>query len=181
MRNIIFGLLENALEEFYAKEQRNLELDVHEIAHAHRLAIYFEELIRRYDRTHEDKLFEQYYVDVEFNRKEGGNSKEVYYLNELHKKRSDILMHRKGIGQGLENLLVIELKKEHSTDKEEQDIRAITRMVGPKEDGDLDAAIRNTLIGIYLKIGRTCYFGSKYWYEDGRVISEMFHRNMTER
>ena len=93
MRNIIFGLLENALEEFYAKEQRNLELDVHEIAHGHRLAIYFEKQIREYDEVHQKNLFENYHVDIEFNRTEGGAVKTVVYNRELHETRCDILLH----------------------------------------------------------------------------------------
>ena len=40
MREVIFRFLENALEDFYIQEQRNLQLNVHEICHGHRLAIY---------------------------------------------------------------------------------------------------------------------------------------------
>jgi len=178
MRNTIFVQLERALDEFYEKEKRNLELNVHEIAHAHRLAVYFENHLRRYDESHEEKLFKNYFVDVEFNRTEGGNPKEVYYNNELHKKRSDILLHSKGLVPEQENLLIIELKKEDSTDKEKEDICAIKRMVSPKEDGTPDSSICNTHLGVYLKIGEKCYFGIKFWYEDERIVSKCFHKQI---
>ena len=176
MRNIIFGLLEKALEDFYAREQRNLELDVHEICHAHRLSIYFEERIRDYDKTHEEKLFEQYYVDVEFNRTEGGMPKMLNYNNELHKKRSDILLHRKGLGDNnkRENILVIELKKEKSKDKVREDICAIKEMVSPGRAGAPDAAVCDTLLGVFLRIGKNAYWGTKYWYEDHEIKEDLF-------
>ena len=60
MKEILYRLLEHALEDFYAQEQRNLQLNVHEICHGHRLAIYFENRIREYDNTHREKLFENY-------------------------------------------------------------------------------------------------------------------------
>lgn len=177
MRNIIFSLLENALEDFYAREQRNLELDVHEICHAHRLAIYFEERIREYDRTHEEKQFEQYSVDIEFNRSEGGAVKTVFYNGSLHNTRCDILLHRKGNDLVRDNLLIIELKKEDRTDREQEDILEIQRMVSPKEEGAPDAPICNTLLGIYLKIGHRCYFGTKYWYKDNEIKQERFRHS----
>ena len=74
MKEILYRLLEHALEDFYAQEQRNLQLNVHEICHGHRLAIYFENRIREYDNTHREKLFENYhgnrkcvviYIDVD--------------------------------------------------------------------------------------------------------------------
>ena len=178
MRDVIFSLLEQALSDFYAQEQINLELYVHEICHGHRLAIYFEKRIREYDDTHRERLFDNYFVDIEYNRTEGGAVKRVYYDNELHDTRCDMLLHSKGNVQHpkRENLLIVELKKEHSTEREDQDIKEINRMVRPAEEGALDAAICNTLLGIYLKIGQTCYWGTKYLYEDDRVIQEEFRR-----
>lgn len=180
MREVIFRLLENALEDFYAQEQRNLQLNVHEICHGHRLAIYFENRIREYDETHRERLFDNYFVDIEFNRTEGGAVKRVYYDDELHDTRCDLLLHRKGNVQPpeRENLLIVELKKEHSTEREDLDIKEINRMVGPAEEGAPDAAICNTLLGVYLKIGRHCYFGTKYWFENNRVREEVFHKMM---
>ena len=64
MREVFIRLLENALEDFYAQEQRNLQLNVHEICHGHRLAIYFENRIREYDDTHRERLFDNYFVDI---------------------------------------------------------------------------------------------------------------------
>ena len=49
-------------------------------------------------------------------------------------------------------------------------------MVSPSEEGALDAAICNTLLGVYLKIGQSRYFGAKYWYEVNRVQQEEFAR-----
>lgn len=180
MREVIFRLLENALEDFYAQEQRNLELNVHEICHGHRLAIYFENRIREYDYTHREKLFDNYYVDIEFNRTEGGAVKRVYYDDELHDTRCDMLLHSKGKVQPpeRENLLIVELKKEHCTDREDLDIKEINRMVSPVEEVAPDVAICNTLLGVYLKIGQSCYFGTKYWYEDNLVIQELFHKEI---
>lgn len=180
MRKVICRLLENALEDFYSQEQRNLELNVHEICHGHRLALYFENRIREYDDTHREKLFDNYFVDIEFNRTEGGAVKRVYYDGELHDTRCDMLLHSKGKVQPpeRENLLIVELKKEHCTDREDLDIKEINRMVRPAEEASPDAAICNTLLGVYLKIGQSCYFGTKYWYEDNRVIQELFHKKI---
>lgn len=176
MRRIIFSLLEKAIEDFYMHEQRNLELNVHEICHGHRLAIYFENRIREYDNAHCEKLFENYFVDIEFNRTEGGNVKKVYYNDELHDTRCDILLHSKGIvlPPKRENLLIVELKKEHSTDREEKDIKEINRMISPAEEGAPDAAICGSLLGVYLKFGQSGYFGTKYWYDEDEVKQENF-------
>ena len=176
MREVFIRLLENALEDFYAQEQRNLQLNVHEICHGHRLAIYFENRIREYDDTHRERLFDNYFVDIEFNRTEGGAVKRVCYDDELHDTRCDMLLHSKGnvLPPERENLLIVE----HSTEREDQDIKEISRMVRPAEEGAPDAAICNTLFGVYLKIGQTCYFGTKYWYEDNRVKQELFHKKM---
>ena len=180
MRGIIFGILEHALEDFYEKEQRNLELNVHEICHGHRLAIYFENLIREYDNTHHSRLFDDYFVDIEFNRTEGGDVKRIYYDSELHNTRCDILLHSKGkvLLPKRENLLILEIKKNNNHDREELDKKEINRMVMPALDGAPDSAICNTLFGIYLKIGQNGYFGEKYWYENNEVRKEEFHKNI---
>jgi len=178
MKEIIFSLLEHALDDFYAKEQINLQLDVHEIAHGHRLAIYFENRLREYDNARQEKLFENYFVDIEFNRMEGGAVKTVFYDGMQHETRCDILLHSKGEVPAKENLLVVELKKEHSTNKEQDDIKEIKRMVSPAEDGAPDRSICDTLLGVYLKIGQNCYFGSRYWFENNAIVGELFHKRM---
>lgn len=160
-KEIIFELLQQALVMFYNKEQRNLELDVHEICHAHRLAIYLEQQIQEYDKTCYSKPFKDYSVDIEFNRTENGMVKKL----EGDNIRCDILVHSKGANKDRENLLIVELKKENRD--EEQDRTRVQRMVSPDSDNS-NNPIYDTLLGVVLKIGRTNnYSGTKYWYEDG--------------
>ena len=80
---------------------------MHEISHVHRLAIYFENRLREYDKSNEEKLFERYFVDIEFNRMEEGKVKACFYDRELHKMRCDILLHSKGQVPERENLLIV--------------------------------------------------------------------------
>ena len=178
-RQIIIQLLKNALVEFYHKEQRNLELDVHEICHSHRLATYLEQQIRQFDSKQKRKRFKNYFVDIEFNRTEDGDSKRVFYNEEFHKTRCDILVHSKGLNDERENLLIIELKKNNKTERKELDIQEIKRMVSPAESGAQDKNICNTLLGVYLNINRLSYNGIKYWFENNQIVEEEFLENLS--
>ena len=167
-KDLIFELLQQALAMFFKKEQRNLELDAHEICHAHRLAVYLEQQIRMYDIMHSSTLFEDYSIDLEFNRTEGGNVKELLGDNI----RCDILIHSKGKNKKKENLLLLELKKENGNE-EDKDRNRLKTMVSPAPDCS-NNPIYNTLLGLFLKINRTSYSGTKYWYENGEVRCEDF-------
>ena len=91
-----------------------------------------------------------------------------------------MLLHSKGkvLLPKRENLLILEIKKKNNHDREELDKKEIKRMVMPALDGAPDAAICNTLFGIYLKIDQNGYFGEKYWYENNEVRKEEFHKNI---
>ena len=180
MKNVIFGLLEQALSDFYRFERRNFELDVHEIAHGHRLAYYLERIIRRYDKEKKECVFRNYSIDIEFNKTEGGKPKEVFRNGKYHQTRCDILIHSKGRVPEQENLLIIELKKRDSDDKVENDINEIKRMVSPSEKGSKDAQICGTLLGVFLRIYPNQYKGYKYWYQDGDVKDEYFEKKFSE-
>ena len=173
MRELLFDLFAKAVQDFYRREQRNLELDVHEVCHAHRLAIYLEQELRTYDNLNCTCLFYDYSVDLEFNRTEDGDIKKLPDKDEnLHNIRCDILVHSKGKNKERENLLLIELKKEDGDD-EGKDQERLKMMVSPDPDNS-NNPIYNTLLGIFLKISRTGCTGTKYWYENGGAQEKNF-------
>lgn len=178
-KDLIFKILQRALVMFFKKEQRNLELDVYEICHAHRLAIYIEQQIRMYDIIHCTALFKDYSVDIEFNRTKGRNPKILHTDDEKRKIRCDILLHSKGQTTP-ENLLAIELKKGNSKNRECKDKKELKHMVKPRQDGDPDNAIRGTILGVFLRIYEDRYSGTKYWYENGDVRNEEFDKSQSE-
>lgn len=173
-RRIIIDLLDVALKDFYRFEKRNLELDVHEITHGHRLAYYMEKAIRKYDNENRCREFWEYSVDLEFNRTEGGNSKIVLQDGLYRKTRCDILLHSKGRNKTQENLLIIELKKGDKTNKVDDDLKEISRMVSPPEENAQDTKICGTLLGVFLRIYPDRYSGTRFWYQSGKVCSENF-------
>ena len=174
MREIIFRLLQLALDDFYHEEWINIQLGTHEVSYGYHLAKYFEKRLREYDKPLYDKLFERYSVDIEFNRMEGGATKVCLIDGERHNIRPDILLHSKGRA-ALENLLVVELKKEGNHEGEQKDRSRIKRMVSPADDTAEDRSICGTLLGVYLIIGQDGYSGSKYWYDGNDVVEEQFN------
>lgn len=177
-KDLIFELLQQALVMFYKKEQRNLELDVHEICHAHRLAIYLEQQIRKYDRTHRPTLFKDYSVDIEVDRTAGGDLKQI--TNKKSRRiRCDIMIHSKGKNLNIENLLLLELKIKSRVRYAKKAKEEICTLVSPVPLIVNNANLKkmyNTLLGVYLVLDtrRMQFTGTKYWYENERVQHEEF-------
>lgn len=113
---ILIELVFNAAKLFY-EENKNIveELNIHECVLSTRLAFYLQSLLNLNPNCEE---YKGYIVDCEYNR----NGNNVKHCKDLTKKvdekelsiRPDIIIHKR---KEEDNLIVIELKKSHSSSK----------------------------------------------------------------
>jgi hypothetical protein len=114
------GLFDCPIEEEFPYDARKL----HEVCINHKLANHLEEVILPLVAA-EERMF----VDIEFNR-EGLNYKLVQMDGEQKRLRPDIIVHNRRSGSTKRNFLVVECKKEGSSQTEiEEDQRKICAMM----------------------------------------------------
>ena len=135
--SLILKLLKQSVDLVYQNDKYLIEHSVHEQDISHRVAFYFENLLRNYDWFTQ----EEYSVDVEYN-KNFDDSKRVYkkcsgcQLEHCYIKnagynigeyfqicRPDIIFHKRGKNNNsyrdYNNLLVVEVKKNDPNSKED--------------------------------------------------------------
>lgn len=135
--SLILNLLEQSVDLVYQNDKYLIEHSIHEQDLSHRIAFYFENLLRNYDWFAQNG----YSVDVEYN-KNFDDSKRVYdkcincELENCYIKNSDysrgesfqicrpdIILHKRGKNNSSyrdnNNLLVIEIKKNTPNSKED--------------------------------------------------------------
>lgn len=107
--------LDMALEEFMRLDLTLLRDNVNERSITHKLAEYLEKRFRGYD------------VDCEYNRNQGEVKKIQHFPETVGTDDTnattvfpDIIVHQRGKPEGIGNLLVIEVKKSASSEKEKQ-------------------------------------------------------------
>ncbi len=111
--NILAEKVNFAVNEFYSRDSKLLELNSSEWSIAHRIACYLEQ------------LFEEWNIDCEYTRMgEDGSTKRN---SEGDYKRPDIIIHHRGKLEKSHNLLIIELKVNNSTENDYQKLRDFTR------------------------------------------------------
>lgn len=95
-------------------------LSVHEIAYAHRLAIYLEEVLI-------ENNYGDYNIDLEYNR-DGIDEKKLIYLKDEkvdeYAIRPDIIVHKRN---KKENLIAIELKKDDISDNDKNKVEQLCK------------------------------------------------------
>ena len=135
--SLILKSLEQSVDLVYQNDKYLIEHSIHEQDLSHRIAFYFENLLRNYDWFTQNG----YSIDVEYN-KNFDDSKRVYnkcsgcqlkhcYIkksgynieNYIQICRPDIILHKRGKNNSSyrddNNLLVIEIKKNISNSKED--------------------------------------------------------------
>lgn len=103
-------LFNYALIELVNRDSKNIQRDVSERNLCARLAFYLESYMQS------SEVFEGYYADVEFNRK---NGKKVKSFKDGKAITVDLIVHSRGQIQDKDNLIAIEMKKKSSTTKYE--------------------------------------------------------------
>lgn len=104
--------------EYVIKKDDDLA-DAHEIAYAHRLSVYLEQILNTYSS------YKNYKVDLEYNRHNDETKELVYKKNKKIDKyniRPDIIIHKRKFK---DNLAVIELKKDEITENDQNKIEGL--------------------------------------------------------
>lgn len=152
--------LETALQSFNLNEQYLISRDLSERCICAKFASYLERVIA-------ESEFNEYVVDVEYNRGSRGNEHAAKILNG-QKIVVDLIVHKRGYDEqeGFDNLLCIEMKKTYKRYDLSSDIRRLKIMTdrfsgfGYKA-GFMITATANKQIGEYkLIIERSFYYPS---------------------
>ncbi len=168
IRLIIIRVLKEAIASLYIHDKRNIDMQVNEMNLCSRLAHYLEIRIREYGC-----LFDGYYADTEYNRGFGQTKKYIQYSDGmLHSVRCDLLIHSRGL-KNPDNLLALEMKKENVDTNVVNDHDRLENIVKPRTDDTPEDAVCDTLLGVFLEIGKSGYVLTEYWYDEGdRSITE---------
>lgn len=122
---LLKNLLFSTLDEFFRLETQEILEGVNERNNCGRMAIYMQ------IRANQAGL-ENYFVDVEYNRKQNGEIKTI--IDEKHESipiNCDLILHSRGNIVYQDNLIALELKKHDRPQKEKakdrERLRALTR------------------------------------------------------
>ena len=108
-KELVEQILVQSLQRLYEIDETNIKYEVSERNICARLAHHMENIMREYDRQHNSYYFQNYYVDVEYNRIGFGDLKYFEdYKHVSHYMVSDLLIQSRGYER---NLLAIEMKK----------------------------------------------------------------------
>lgn len=157
---VVLDILFHSLEDVCQYDAVNISDDVSEWNMCARLAMYVENRMRAFDFLNRTKLFNGYYVDVEYNRSKDGNMKIV----DNQPVRPDLLIQTRE--ETMCNYLVLETKKKKNNQQREKDEREIKRMVSPREEGEADFYNCGTLCGVFLDYNKEGYKGKICWYDE---------------
>lgn len=165
---------------YFVDSDRDIILDdVNERTLCGRLSFYMNCLLQEY-------CLADYFVDVEYNRKQGGRIKTILDdAMEVVKINCDIILHSRGRSVQRDNLIAIEIKKSsHSQESKNRDrkrLRALTKRI--YDDGSDDDVwsvdgkthpehVCNYQLGFYieLNISSRMFFFEKY--EQGQKQTE---------
>lgn len=104
----IRDILEMAISKFNKNDVYLIENDLSERCICSRLAFYIQQILM-------DSHFNDYVVDVEYNRGAKGKEKAIKVLNDK-KIVVDLIVHKRGYfdGYGFDNLFCVEMKKSNS-------------------------------------------------------------------
>lgn len=149
MKNLIINsILIPAIERLYRIDYDNIRLGVSERNICARLALHIENIMREYDQMNCDKLFVDYFADVEYNRMGNGDLKQ--YENREHKPQymvSDLLIQSRGVER---NLLAVEMKRKGNPQKVDKDRERLKSLVTPALDFPEVRCVHDTLIGAFI-------------------------------
>ena len=149
-----------------------LSIHMHCLLHEYGLEDYYVDV--EYNRKHGP---EDYYVDVKYNRKQGEIKTISYKGGEIVKIISDIILHSRGRPVQRRNLIAIEMKKstqsEESKDKDRKRLEDLTKKFNEKNPTE---HVCDYQLGFYIELNissRTFLFKR---YEQGQKQDE-WHRS----
>lgn len=147
-RLLIETILIQSLNRLYQIDELNIRYDASERNVYARLAHHMESIMREYDKEHNSRCFEDYYVDVEYNRMGFGDLKHFEdYKHMSHYMVSDLLIQSRGYKR---NLLAIEMKKPHNRKTIEQDRERLKSLVSPSFDESPLDCVHGTELGAFI-------------------------------
>lgn len=141
-------ILMPAIKRLYRIDYDNIRYGVSERNICARLAHHIENLMSEYDRQHENKIFQEYYADIEYNRMGNGDLKQ--YENSEHRPKymvSDLLIQTRGYGN---NLLAIEMKKKGNNKNNKEDRERLESLVSSANNETSNRCVHDTLLGAFI-------------------------------
>ena len=160
-RELLIRVLKEAIASLYIQDKRNIDMRVNEMNLCSRLAHHLEIRLREYGL-----LFEGYYVDTEYNRGVFGSTTKYVEYNDhqLHSVRCDLLIHSRGL-LSLDNLMALEMKKEGVDTNVDNDHDRLENIVKPRTKDTSEEAVCDTVLGVFLEIGKNGCKLTYYWYD----------------
>lgn len=144
IKELLLGLLDEAIEKLYEKDYYVIEKRVSERCVCARLAYHLENLMREKYYT----LFHGYNVDVEYDRK-GGDPKHIGSMEKRH--ICDLLIHNRGFNGPLDNLLALEMKVHNNNSHIQSDYKRLHDIVQHRNNLNKNLACE-TMLGVFLRI-----------------------------
>lgn len=142
MKKLIEMMLLMSIRNLYEYDLDLLSNKVSERCVCSRLAFYLEKQIRKCC------LFNNYYVDVEYDRMWDGQPKHIGLYSKKH--ICDLLIHSRG-KRNPDNLLALELKIHNNYSKVNDDKRRLRDLVQHRDERNNDT-VCETLYGVFLRL-----------------------------
>ena len=147
-KKLIEQILIESLDRLYQIDETNIKYEVSERNICARLAHHMENIMREYDQQHNSYYFQNYYVDVEYNRMGFGDMKHFEdYKHASHYMVSDLLIQSRGYWR---NLLAVEMKKPSNKKTVEEDKKRLKSLVTPPSDESPLDCVHGTMLGAFI-------------------------------
>lgn len=161
---LIEQILIQSLKRLYEIDEPNVKYDVSKRNICARLAHHMENIMREYDQKNNSECFQNYYVDVEYNRMGFGDLKHFEdYRHESKYMVSDLLIHSRGY-EG--NLLAIEMKKPCNRKTVEEDKKRLKSLVTPPSDESPLDCVHGTVLGAFIVYSIKGFDVELFYYSD---------------
>lgn len=171
-KELVEQILVQSLQRLYEIDEPNIKYEVSERNVCARLAHHMENVMREYDQQNNSYYFQNYYVDVEYNRMGFGDLKHFEdYKHVSHYMVSDLLMHSRGYER---NLLAVEMKKPRNRKTVEEDKKRLRSLVTPPSDESPLDCVHGTMLGAFIVYSIKGVEMELFYYsdEDGEVKTE---------
>lgn len=163
-KGLIEQILIQSLKRLYEIDEPNIKYEVSERNVCARLAHHMENVMREYDQQNNSYYFQNYYVDVEYNRMGFGDLKHFEaYRHESKYMVSDLLIHSRGY-EG--NLLAIEMKKPCNRKTVEEDKKRLKSLVTPPSDESPLDCVHGTVLGAFIVYSIKGFDVELFYYSD---------------
>lgn len=171
-KGLIEQILIQSLKRLYEIDEPNIKYEASERNICARLAHHMENIMREYDQQNNSHYFQNYYVDVEYNRMGFGDLKHFEdYKHVSHYMVSDLLIHSRGYER---NLLAVEMKKPRNRKTVEEDKKRLRSLVTPPSDESPLDCVHGTMLGAFIVYSIKGVDMELFYYsdEDGEVKTE---------